>query len=126
MKFVVLCLGLVLFVMQPGHGSRVIERASARETTPTQKNSSKREAAAKALFARKCATCHGGNGRGETLAGRISGVPDMTDSKWQGSISEKRMMISISHGRGSMPGFDEKLSQDEIVSLVSHVRKFKD
>ena len=29
-------------------------------------------------------------------------------------------------GRGGMPGFDEKLSQNEIASLISHVRKFKD
>jgi hypothetical protein len=59
-------------------------------------------------------------------AGRVSGAPDMTDRKWQAGVSEKRMTTSISRGRGAMPGFDGKLSQDEIVSLVSRVRKFKD
>jgi mono/diheme cytochrome c family protein len=125
--FGVLCLGLGLFLAQPGHGSLVIKRAAAEVSPPqSQKNASKREASVKALFARKCATCHGADGRGETLAGKISGAPNMTDRKWQESINEKRMATSIIHGRGSMPSFEEKLSQNEIASLIAHVRKFKD
>src|SRR5215213_6611310 len=125
--FGVLCLGLGLFLAQAGPGSLVVRRAAAKETTPpSQKNASKRESSAKALFARKCATCHGTDGRGETVAGKISGVPNMTDRKWQESINEKRMATSITHGRGSMPSFEEKLSQNEVASLVAHVRKFKD
>jgi mono/diheme cytochrome c family protein len=126
LKFGVLCLGLVLFLVQPGHGSRGIKSATAKEMLPSQKNASRQQASVKALFARKCATCHGSDGRGETLAGKVSGVPDLTDRKWQESIDEKRMAASITHGRGGMPSFAEKLSQNEIASLVSHVRKFKD
>ena len=124
MKFGVICLGPVLFLMQPGHGSRVIKPALAKEKPPSQKNASRR--ATKALFARHCATCHGADGRGETFVGKISGVPDMTDRKWQESFDEKRMAASVTHGRGSMPSFKEKLSPNEIASLVSHVRRFKD
>jgi mono/diheme cytochrome c family protein len=111
--------------MQPGRGSRAIKPAGAKETT-MQENASKQGASAKALFARNCATCHGADGRGETLEGEIYGVPDMTDGKWQESISEKRMTMSVRHGRGSMPSFEEKLSQNEIDLLVAHVRHFKD
>lgn len=124
-KFGVFALGVLLFLIQPGHGSRTIKPADAGEATP-QKNASRRGESARTLFARSCATCHGADGRGETPAGKISGVPDMTDRKWQESVSEKRMVTSISHGRGGMPGFDEKLSQNDIAALVSHVRKFKD
>jgi mono/diheme cytochrome c family protein len=124
-KFGIVCLGLVLFLMQPGRGSRAIKPAGAKETT-TQENASKQGASAKALFARNCANCHGADGRGETLAGKIYGVPDMTDRKWQESISEKRMAMSVRHGRGSMPSFEEKLSQNEIDLLVAHIRNFKD
>jgi cytochrome c oxidase cbb3-type subunit 3 len=95
-------------------------------TTPSQKSVAKSGASAKSLFARNCATCHGADGRGETLAGKISGVPNMTDRKWQESMSEKRMTMSVKNGRGSMPSFDEKLSQNEILLLVAHVRNFKD
>jgi cytochrome c oxidase cbb3-type subunit 3 len=127
MKFGVVCLGLVLFLMQPGHGSRAIKPTGAEvSTTTTQKSVAKSSASAKTLFTRICATCHGADGRGETLAGKISGVPNMTDKKWQESISEKRMMMSVRNGRGSMPPFDEKLSQNEIGLLVAHIRNFKD
>jgi len=126
MKFVVVCLGLTLFLMQPGQGSRAIKPADAEVSTTLQKSVAKSGASAKALFARNCATCHGADGRGETLAGKISGVPNMTDRKWQEGISEKRMMMSVRNGRGSMPSFDEKLSQNEIVLLINHVRNFKD
>ena len=112
MKFGLVCSVLVLFLMQPGSGARALKNASNRESP-------------KALFARNCATCHGADGRGETLAGRVSGVPDMTDRKWQERVSDKRMAASVAHGRGSMPSFKEKLSPDEIASLVSHVRNFK-
>lgn len=125
MKFVVACLGLTLFLMQPGQVSRAIKPKGA-EVSTTQKSVAKSGASAKALFARNCATCHGADGRGETLAGKISGVPNMTDRKWQESISEKRMVMSVRNGRGSMPSFDEKLSQNEINLLVAHVRNFKD
>ena len=114
----VLSVGLGLFLAQPGHGSR-------GALTP-QKNGTKREASARSLFASKCSSCHGADGRGETVAGKISGAPDMTDGKWQAGVSEKRMATSIRNGRGVMPSFDEKLSQDDIAALVSHVRKFKD
>ena len=124
LKFVVVCSGLVLFLTQAGHNSRAIKTAYAKE--PPQKGASKRQASAKALFARNCATCHGSDGRGETVAGKISGVPDLTDRKWQESVNEKRMAATITNGRGSMPSFEEKLSQNEIASLVSHVRNFKD
>ena len=122
-KFGVVWLGIVLFLIQFGHGLRSMRPAYAKGTTP-QKNTSKR--ATKALFARHCATCHGTDGRGETFVGKISGVPDLTDRTWQESFDEKRMAASVTHGRGSMPSFKEKLSPNEIASLVSHVRKFKD
>ena len=124
-KFGVVWLGIVLFLIQFGHGPQSMKPAYAKgTTTPPQKNASKR--ATKALFARHCATCHGTDGRGETFVGKTSGVPDMTDRKWQESFGEKRMAASVTHGRGSMPSFKEKLSSNEIASLVSHVRKFKD
>ncbi|HYG81838.1 MAG TPA: c-type cytochrome [Pyrinomonadaceae bacterium] len=124
MKFVLVCAGLLLFLTQPGHNSRATEPADAKE--PPQKSASRRQAPAKALFARNCATCHGSDGRGETVAGKISGAPDLADRKWQESVNEKRMAASITRGRGSMPSFEEKLSQSEIASLVSHVRSLKD
>jgi mono/diheme cytochrome c family protein len=123
-KFGVVCLGFVLFLMLPGHNSRAIQPADAKETTtPPQKNAARSGASAKALFARHCATCHGADGRGETAAGKISGVPNLTDRKWQESVSEKRMMTTVKNGRGGMPSFEEKLSQNEIGLLVAHIRK---
>ncbi|HWT02033.1 MAG TPA: c-type cytochrome [Pyrinomonadaceae bacterium] len=124
LKVVLACAGLVLFLTQPGRNSRATRPADAKEQP--QKSASRRQASAKTLFARNCATCHGSDGRGETVPGKISGVPNLADRKWQESVDEKRMAASITHGRGSMPSFEEKLSQNEIASLVSHVRSLKD
>lgn len=79
---------------------------------------------AKALYAKHCSKCHGTSGRGDTVPGQIAGCPDFTDSKWQQQIDDGRMTISVAHGRGGMPAFKEKLSQQQIKSLVAYVRAF--
>jgi mono/diheme cytochrome c family protein len=90
-----------------------------------RKDSSRQATSAKALFMQTCAKCHGVNGSGETVAGEIAGAPNFRDREWQESLNDKRMMVSIMHGRGGMPAFKSKLSQKEIALLISYVRSFK-
>ena len=90
-----------------------------------RKDSSRQATSAKALFTQHCAKCHGLNGSGETVVGEIAGAPDFMDREWQEGLNDKRMAVSILHGRGGMPAFKSKLSQKEIALLISHVRSFK-
>ena len=76
---------------------------------------------AKRLFKQKCSKCHGQDGAGSNY-GEIIGVTNLTNPEWQQRVDDKRLMNSIKHGRGQMPAFGEKLNEDQITSLVSHVR----
>ena len=82
-------------------------------------------ARAKSLFNEKCARCHGADGRGETVVGRMLSVPDFTDEQWwKKEARDARFIESITEGRDEMPAFGKKLSRNEIRSLVAYVRRF--
>ena len=86
--------------------------------------SSRARTDAVALFDSKCAMCHGKDGHG-TEFGKKRGAPDFSDSKWQKSRTDAQINDSISNGREKgMPAWKNKLSADEIASLVARVRDF--
>ncbi len=97
----------------------------SQDKKPALGISSRPEPTAKKLFTQNCAKCHGADGRGETEAGEILGAPNFTDTKWQASVNDKRLMVSVLHGRGGMPAFEKKLSRKEITALIAYVRAFK-
>jgi cbb3-type cytochrome c oxidase subunit III len=78
---------------------------------------------AKRLFKQKCTKCHGQDGAGNSY-GQIVGATNLTDPEWQQRIDDKRLVTSIKHGRGQMPAFAEKLTEEQITFLVSYVRTF--
>jgi mono/diheme cytochrome c family protein len=80
---------------------------------------------AKATFDSKCASCHGKDGRAKSLHAKHVHARDLTDAAWQGNVSDERLFNSISNGKGKMPDFKKKLSEDQIDALVRYVRQFK-
>ena len=96
-----------------------VTRASNADTT----SSSARSAAA--LYNRSCVSCHGADGRSRTRKGKLKLARDLSDSDWQGTVSDERIFNSISNGRGKMPGFHKTISEAEIDSLVLFVRGLK-
>jgi cytochrome c6 len=83
-----------------------------------------------ANWAKHCASCHGKDGKGQTKAGRLAGVKDQTDPKYQASLTDEKMIQSVKNGlkengKEKMKPFGDKLSDDEIKALVGHVRSFK-
>ena len=79
----------------------------------------------KKLFKQKCAKCHGSKGVGDTTYGEIVGATDLTNASWQERVDDNRLLNSIRHGRGQMPGFGKKLNDEQIASLALYVRTFK-
>jgi len=79
---------------------------------------------AKTIFEAKCASCHGKDGRGKTFKGKLIHARNLTDAKWQNDVSDERLFNSISNGRGKMPDFKKKLSEQQIDQLVAYVRHF--
>ena len=77
------------------------------------------------LFAKNCATCHGKDGKAKTFKAKFNHARDLTDPKWQVSVTDERLFNSITNGRGHMPAWGKKLSEPEINALVAYVRQLK-
>jgi cytochrome c6 len=73
---------------------------------------------AAALFQKKCATCHGMDGRGQTKMGERMGIKDLAASTATAADLEKL----IADGRGKMPAFKGRISDDEIKSVAAFVK----
>jgi mono/diheme cytochrome c family protein len=96
---------------------------SGRAMTSEARNVSARSPAE--LYAKNCASCHGKDGRAKTLKGKLKHARDLTDPTWQGNVGEERIFNSIMNGKGKMPAYSKKLSEQEIDSLVTYVRALK-
>jgi cytochrome c6 len=69
-----------------------------------------------ALFAQKCASCHGKDGKPSAI-GQKMGAKDLSATK----LSEKELVTVISGGKGKMPAYKEKLTDDQIASLAKYI-----
>lgn len=77
-----------------------------------------------------CAKCHGKDGKADTKMGQKLKVRDLTDAKVQSSFTDEQAFKDIKQGmtvegKKVMPGFAEKLTDEDIKALVSHVRTLK-
>jgi len=77
------------------------------------------------LYAKNCATCHGKDGRAKTLKGKLKHARDLADAGWQGRVGDERIFNSIMNGKGKMPAYGKKISEQEIDALVTYVRGLK-
>ncbi len=72
------------------------------------------------LFKKKCSMCHAPDGKGYSAIK----TPDFTDPKVQASMTDQEMVDVIKNGKKgtAMPAFADKLTDDEINSLVTYIR----
>jgi len=72
------------------------------------------------LFKQKCSMCHGADGKGYAALK----TPDFTDPKVQASLTDQEITEIIKNGKKgtAMPPFADKLSDDQIQSLVAYIR----
>ncbi len=76
---------------------------------------------AAALFAAKCAVCHGKDGTGMES---MPEVPNFADKAFQRRKTDRQLITSIMVGRNAMPAFKDRLKPAEIAALVRYVRTF--
>lgn len=89
-------------------------------TSIVRANPSPDSAAGNATFRTKCAMCHGQDGRGSEV-GKSMNVPDLRSPAVQ-KLPDAQLAQIISDGKGGMPSFKNSLSEDQIHSLVVHIR----
>jgi mono/diheme cytochrome c family protein len=81
------------------------------------------------LFEKKCATCHGVDGKGQTKMGKKFHAPDFTGEKWQKETTDKEIQKAIvegvvEDGKRKMPAWKDKLTPEQIADLGKYARAF--
>jgi mono/diheme cytochrome c family protein len=76
---------------------------------------------AEATFKGKCAMCHGPDGAGKTMMGEKLKIPDLQSADVQKKTDADLKAIIIK-GKNKMPGYETKLSKEQIDKLVAHLR----
>ena len=100
-------------------GGLFVGKSVARQPS----NPSARSAAE--VYAKTCASCHGKDGQAKTFKAKFNHARNLADAEWQGRVSDERIFNSIMNGKGKMPAYGKKLSEQEINSLVAYVRGLK-
>jgi mono/diheme cytochrome c family protein len=85
------------------------------------------QVAAKRLYSRDCAMCHGDNGHGQTDLARDMQLQlsDLTDAKTLADKQDEELFTLIRNGQDKMPPEAEERAKDsEIRNLIQYVRSF--
>lgn len=79
-----------------------------------------------ALFTRNCASCHGKAGLGDGVKARaLKEFPgDFSKADFQDQTDGEHF-YKTKTGRGEMPKYEGKLSDDDIWNIVNYMRTFK-
>jgi mono/diheme cytochrome c family protein len=76
------------------------------------------------LYKSKCANCHGAAGKGDTARGKAMKVKDLGAAEVQ-SQSDADLTTVIEKGKKPMPGYEGKLTKDQIADVVKYLRTLK-
>lgn len=69
-----------------------------------------------------CVVCHGPDGKANTEEGKKKMARNLSDARWQATVSDSRLEGSIKRGRDKMPSFGKKLTEAQVKALVAEVR----
>ena len=73
----------------------------------------------KILFDANCAACHGVDG-----VGKVLGAADFTDLRFADDRAPRDFYLTVTQGKGSMPAWQGRLSQDERWAVIDYLRTF--
>jgi cytochrome c6 len=76
------------------------------------------------VYKSKCASCHGADGKGDTPAGKNMKVKDLASDDVQRQADADLAGV-IEKGKKPMPGYEGKLTKDQIDGLVKWIRTLK-
>ncbi len=83
-------------------------------------------AAGKALYADKCANCHGDKGDGKGPEAEMYAVPpsDFTDAHMMSEMTDGEIFWKITEGRRPMPSFKKQFTDEQRWQLVNYLHTF--
>jgi mono/diheme cytochrome c family protein len=71
------------------------------------------------IYGASCAACHGVGGTGQVL-----GAADFTDLRLTDARAPRDFYLVVTQGKGSMPAWQGRLSQDERWAVIDYLRTF--
>jgi mono/diheme cytochrome c family protein len=71
------------------------------------------------IYEVNCVACHGEDGTGKVL-----GAADFSDLRVMSSRAPRDFYLTLTQGRGSMPAWQGRLSQDERWAVIDYLRTF--
>ena len=74
------------------------------------------------VYAQLCVGCHGPDGKADTDMGKQVKAADLTASAVQ-QQGDSDLAKVVKTGKGKMPAWGDKLSDDEIKSVVAYVKE---
>jgi cytochrome c6 len=77
-----------------------------------------------ATFKAKCAMCHGADGSASSGMGKSMGLKPLGSAEVQ-KMSDADLTALVTNGKGKMPAFKGKLSDEEISAVVKYVKTLK-
>lgn len=84
------------------------------------------------LWTKNCASCHGKDAKGETKAGKMKEVKDLTEPTVRAEFKRDEMIKRVTEGikdektgKERMKPFGEKLTAEQIAALVDWVLALK-
>ncbi len=79
-----------------------------------------------ALYNKNCASCHGKTGLGDGVKARmLKDFPGDFSGTFYQNQTDGEHFYKTKAGRGEMPKFEGKLSDDDIWNIVNYMRTFK-
>ncbi len=81
-------------------------------------------AEAPAVFKAKCAACHGADATGQTAVGKTMKIRNFHSAEVQ-KQSDAELTKIITDGKGKMPAFKGKLTNEEVTSVLKFIRSLK-
>lgn len=78
---------------------------------------------AEALYKSKCQVCHAADGKGSP-GGQKLGVKDFHSPEVE-KQTDAELIEATKQGKGKMPAYDKKLTDDQIKQLIKYIRSLK-
>jgi mono/diheme cytochrome c family protein len=80
------------------------------------------DSAGAGLFRSNCAICHAGDGSGNTALGKKYKVRDLKSPEVQ-KATDTELFDVIAKGKKPMPGFADRLKEDQIRQIMAYLRE---
>ena len=85
------------------------------------------ESVGRAIYKAQCLVCHGEKGKGDgPAAAALTPRPaNLSDPARMGRLSEDSLVLIVTNGRGTMPGFGVNLTPERMREVVAYIRTLR-